>query len=454
MNTNLKKVFLFLVMSSFLFSITSCKKKKDEKGKDKDVKVTKGKKTVKKVKVKPAKKSLIKEGAIKKALARKETKLPEFKTYKKLIKDIAEPCRKSKKYLSSFTDCVEYKKMYTEIEKTFKGIDIGAPKTVRTAIAIALAAVANLKDENVWVRYSALKVLDKAMYDFSYKKLTEPRSNLINAIAHIFKTSTDKNFEKIYEDRALALRLVGCDGGRAYFMGGKYEVKLLTFLATKDLSYWVRSYAVGYLLSAYKKMKEKSGFTPAKIIKWRKAEKKDDIKNKYVRVASEMGMKKEVYEWCSAKLIINKASWACYQGIYKVSKKADFDKYYELAKKHRDNAATKTSNHTTIAFLDNLCLGVSKKGFPKDKALGYVDSVLGQEATAKTRSKYVLWAGLKNLAKQAKTKKDIKKLVKKIKKLEKKYKKFNKADKKRSKEIKEMFGKMYKKLKEDAKKAK
>jgi hypothetical protein len=100
-----------------------------------------------------------------------------------------------------------------------------------------------------------------------------------------------------------------------------------------------------------------------------------------------------------------------------------------------------------------LSLDRLKKGFPRDKVVGYIDSLLAQEETATKRSKSVMTDSIRGLIKIHNTKDEIKALKKLLKKRGKKFKKFLKKEKARKDWVK-VWKEAGKKLKEKAKAAK
>ncbi len=375
------------------------------------------------------------------------TKDPNYAKVKGQIPTIAAACKKANKYLNSFSSCADWKKLETEIKKLTGAIVDGQPETRTPAMAVALAAVSQLRDKDTFVRYAGLQILERIFYDFSYKKVKKPRALLARAVAYNVKNGTS------YEERKQALRIIGYDGGLSHFNGGVFDGKVLAWAAHKDKDINVRRAALSSLRSCMDRLKAKCPITPAVLKAWIAVEKHDDARQGIAKLAGKLKMTDEIFTWCSPVLLESKMGWGCRDAFKMVLGKDNFDKFHTLVKKYRDSDGSKTANNYRMAFVVELMFHGLKKGFPRDKVVAFVDSILAQEETATKTSRGVLRNSINGLEKISKSVDEIKATRKLLKKRGKKFKKFVKKNKDR-KDWGKIFKETDKKLKEKLKAAK
>lgn len=440
-------------------AVGSCKKKGKEQAKDdekksdmaamtEDVKAPMGGMDVAEPGPGPAKKkSLFDPVVFKIAMKLPASKDPVFAKIQGEIPKVAEACKKSKKYVSSFSWCAEWKTLQGEIKKVINAIDKNKPETVKAAMAVALAAASKLRDPELFVRYTGLQIMEEIFYNFSYKGLKKPRALLARIVAHSVKDGTD------YNERNQAIRVIGNDGGLSHFNGGVYDGKVLAWAAHKDKSHWVRRSALVHLASCMDRLKSECPVTQSKLRSWYAAEKDNDAQEGIARLAGKLKMTVDVFAWCSPKLLESKLYWGCRDAFKFVLDKDGFDKFHDLAKKFRDSDKSKDAGNFRLAFVVQLMFHGLGQGFPRDKVVGYIDSLLAQEETATKRAKSVFADSLAGLVKISNTKAEIKALQKLLKKRGKKFSKLLKKDKAR-KDWAKVWKDTDKELKQKAKAAK
>lgn len=374
-----------------------------------------------------AKASLFDPGVFKMALMLPAKKDPVFAKIAGEISTVAAACQKKKKYLSSFTWCTEWKALAAEIKKILTAIDKKKPATVRAGMAVALAGVSKLRDKDIFVRFAGLVVMEHIFYNFSYKGLKKPRALLARVVALSVKNGTK------YDERKQAIRVLGCDGGLSHFNGGVYDGKVLAWAAHKDKSHWVRQAALGHLSSCMDRLKDNCPVKPSQLKAWAATEKDKTSREAIAKLAGKLKMTDEVFTWCTPILMESQMHWGCDAAFKSVLDKSQFDKFHALAKKYRDSDGSKTANNFRMIYPVNLMIHGLKKGFPKEKVVAYVDSVMAQEETATKRAQSVIQACINGLVKIAGTKAEVKMLRKLLKKRGRKFAKAVKKDKNRKK---------------------
>ncbi len=445
------------VTALFAFSVGACKKKgKDEEKKGEasemsakmatDMAAHKSAKRPR-PRPRPAKGAgLFDPSAIDRALKLPATKHANFNKYAAKIVEVAATCKKSKKYLSSLSWCDEWKTLSAELKKINEAVVPSKPETVMPALAATLAGVSKLRDKDPFVRYAGLLVLERAFYDFSYRGLKQPRKLLAQVVALSVKNGTD------YYERKLAVRLLGHEGGRASFMGGVYDGKVLAWAAKNDKSKWLREAALSNLGYCLDKLKDKCPVTPSHLKAWFAKEKDKSPKEAIARLAGKLKMTDEVLAWCGPLVLDATFYWGCRSALKAVLDGKTFDKFLEMAKQLRDSDKSKTKGNFRMAFIVDIMVHGIKRGFPKEKVLAFLDSVLAQKATATMRTKSVLTSIVRAMVKLATTKKEIKAARKLLRKRGRKLARLVRKDKNR-KDWPKVFKEADKKLKKKAKKA-
>ncbi len=343
------------------------------------------------------------------------------KTQKKIV-EVAEACRKAKK---SLTWCDDWKPYNKKLQKIFKKLDKNEPKTIKPAMAVTLAAVSKLRDESLAVRMAGLKVLDRTFYDFYYAKFKKYRPLLARVVANTVKNG------KTAEERNLALRLLGHDGGTSIFQGGEYDGKVLAYAATKDKEKSVRVTALQNMVRCVKKIGKKCPLTKDELKEWIKAEKEGDAIEQLARLAGMLKMGDQVEAMCESRLLDSTFYWGCREGYKAILDKGRSDKFLALAEKYRESDKSKTAHDFRLYYAVELMVHGTKNGFPRDKAVAFINSVLSQKSTKNKRSKETTRHSVEGLAKLTKGKEQGMEMLKVVLKHQKKFKKKWKKDKKK-----------------------
>ena len=394
-----------------------------------------------------AKPGLFSQDVFRQAMKMPATRHPNFQKFATELPKVAAACKKSKKYVSSFTWCAEWKAMAKEIRKIHKAINKRRPETVQAALAVALAAVSKLQDKDLFVRYAGLAVLDITFYDFSYKKLRSPRRMLARAVATAVKNGTD------YNERKQAVRLLGCDGGLSHFNGDVYDGKVLAWAAHKDKSEWVRQAALGNLASCIDRLKGRCPVTPSQLKTWIETEKNKTARESIANLAGKLKMADEVFAWCSPIVLAGQMHWGCEKAFKAILDKGNFPRFLALGEKFRDSDKSKTRNNfRMVYFVQLLWWGMKSKNFPREKVVAFQRSVLAQKATATTRAKSIAKNIVDGFVKHATTEDEIGMARKLLRKYGRKIRRLVRRDKNRKSLIK-LFKDADKKLKEKAESA-
>lgn len=415
-------VWMAVLASMVLFSTAGCKKAKKETPSKPGPAPTE-KPDEKPEPPKPA--GLFDPGAIDKVVALPMKSDPTFAKVQKQLVTVAEACRKESKYLHSLTWCKAWKPFNEELKKLNEALDPNEPKTIKPAMAATMAAVSKLKDESSYMRYTALKVLDRTFYDFSYRKFRVHRALLARAVANLVKDGKAK------DERVQALRLLGIDGGLSHFNGDVYDGEVLAWAAQNDKEGDVRSTAMGHLAACVRKIGDKCPVKPDQLREWMKTEKHKDAIEGIGRLAGLLKMGDEVEAWCGPRLLDSTLYWGCFEGYKLILDKGRFDKFLALSEKYRDGEKSKTKSDFRLGYTVELMMHGFKKGFPRDKVVAYLDSVLEQEPTKTTRQKALTKKCLEALVKVTTNAEEAKATLKLVLKHQKKFKKAWNKDKER-----------------------
>jgi len=390
--------------------------------------------------------SLFDPGVFEIALMLPAKKNPVFAEIAGEISTVAATCKKSKKHVNSFTWCAEWKTLAAKLKKILEAVDKTKPATVMAGMAVALAGVSKLRDPDLFVRYAGLVVLEHVFYNFSYKKLKKPRALLARVVANSLKNGKS-------DERTQAVRILGCDGGLSHFNGGVFDGKVLAWAAHKDKSQTVRQHALSHLSSCMDRLKGDCPVKPSQLKAWAAKETSKSAREGIAKLAGKLKMTNEVFAWCEPILMESEMHWGCESAFKSVLDKDQFDKFHALSKKYRDSAGSKTARNFRMIYPVKLMFYGLSKGFPKDKVVAFVDSVMAQEETATKRDQSVINTCIQGLVTNAQTKAEIKMARKMLKKRGRKFAKYVQKDKDRKKWTK-LFKDADKTLKKKAKTAK
>ena len=373
----------------------------------------------------PKKAMLFDPGAFDRALARPEKADPLFASLKGQIPGVAKACKASKKYLSSFTWCSQWKGLANQIKPALKAVKRTNPASIRKAVAIGLAGVSALRDSDPFVRYTGLQILEQVMYNLAWKRVVQVRPMLARVVANVVKSGAS------YHERKQAVRLLGNDGGTAYFRGGVYDGKILAWAAHHDKSHWVRQAALGHLRSCIKRRGDACPVAPAQLRAWHAKETNATARESIARLAGMRKMTKEVFAWCTPRVLSSKMHWGCEGAFKHVINGQNFERFHALATKFRDSAASQTKRNFRMVYVVKLMNIGRKKGFPREKVAAFLRSVLSQPASMNARTRNTTLYAVRGLVRMTTAKKENKALQKFLKKTRRAYAKARKKEKDR-----------------------
>lgn len=333
--------------------------------------------------------SLFDPAAIDAALTAPEAKDPLFALVRQDIPALAKDCQAAKKYLSSFTWCDAWKKLVEgKLKPVLSKVRADNPQAIAQATAIGLAGISFLKSASEWERYAGLQLVEHSLYGLSSYKLYGNRERMVRAVANLAKTgpSTD--------ERRLAIRLLGNDGGTAYFHGGDFDARVLITVLDEDKDKGVRGEAAAYLDKCLER--GKCPVAPELVKRLYAKEADADVRDRLAQLAGRLKMKAEVLDWCRKGLLDNTLYWGCLRAYGAVLEKSDFDGFLALAKQYRESPASKTGFRMCYV-VELLWNGTRKAGFPKAAVQEFVLATLEEKETKTSRDGCVVDNALKGL---------------------------------------------------------
>lgn len=356
------------------------------------------------------------------------TKRELYKTFAKKIPEVAETCRKSKKYASSLSWCTEFKALKEEADKIFKEMKSSEPKTIRRGMAIVAACAKHLKDESLFVRFTALELVNWAAYRLSYAKASAESKDVRRLLGWVYKHDKDK------QARQKAIDILGNDGGVVGFRGDAQDARVLFVAASKDPEMNVRRTALSELNGCVKKPAV-CPLKPKQLVAWYAKESDASNKQTLAGLAGHLKMAKEVLAWCKEPIEKGTLYWGCTRGLKQIANKETADALLGLAKAFIASDVSKKKDEFRTKYLAEIMVAGVKQGLPKDKAVAFLVSVLEQPETT-TRSTSTTTYIVAQLAQLAAGKDEAKQWAKLIKKAEKRYKKAWGKDKSKKSSLK------------------